>query len=65
MQKTISILSGILFIAALLFSPQQNQVQNPGCIVQPEVIEACTNGGGQFDYRTCTCVGGGAGNISR
>lgn len=57
LQTIISIASAILFVAALAFSPAQDS--NPGCIVQPDVIEACVNGGGRFDYGSCSCVGGG------
>lgn len=61
MRKLLSIIFMILFMAALAFSPERGQAdeQNPGCIVQPEVIEACVAGGGTFDWKSCSCVGGG------
>jgi hypothetical protein len=60
MTKMISITFMILFTAALAFSPERELATdgNPGCIVMPEVIEACQQGGGQFDYKLCSCVGG-------
>lgn len=59
LQTMISIASAILFVAALAYTPVPADDANPGCIVMPEVIEACVNSGGQFDYKTCSCVGGG------
>ena len=62
MQTRILILVATVFIAGMAYSTKQQPVKevNPGCIVQPEVIEACVNSGGRFDYKTCSCVGGGA-----
>ncbi|HEX7329976.1 MAG TPA: hypothetical protein VF290_00665 [Pyrinomonadaceae bacterium] len=59
LQTMISIASAILFVAALAYTPTPVHDSNPGCIVMPEVIEACVNSGGRFDYGTCSCVGGG------
>ncbi len=60
MRKMLSVTFVILFTAALAFSVQSGQQTptptSPGCIVQPEVIEACTNSGGRFDYKLCSCV---------
>ena len=60
MQKMLSILFTPLVLAALAYSPQQVPVDetNPGCIVMPEVIEACEKSGGRFDFKLCSCVGG-------
>ena len=60
MEKIISITFTILFSAALAFSPASEPVteSGPGCIVQPEVVEACHEGGGRFDWQLCSCVGG-------
>ena len=59
LQTMISIASAILFVAALAYTPAPADDSNPGCIVMPEVVEACVNSGGRFDYGTCSCVGGG------
>ena len=59
LQTMISIAAAILFVAALAYTPAPVVDSNPGCIVMPEVIEACVNGGGRFDYQICSCVGGG------
>ena len=60
LQTMLSITSAILFVAALAYTPQQAPAYDsgPGCIVQPDVIEACVNGGGRFDFQSCSCVGG-------
>lgn len=59
MRKMFSIIFVILVVASLGFAPQKKQTsENPGCIVMPEVIEACENSGGRFDYKSCSCVGG-------
>jgi len=60
MQTIISIASAIIFVAALAYTPQQVPANdsNPACIVMPDVVEACVNGGGRFDYQNCSCVGG-------
>ena len=59
MEKILAIAFTILFSAALAFSPEREQAQlDPACIVQPDVIEACEQGGGRFDFRLCSCVGG-------
>ena len=61
MEKIITITFMILSVAALAFTPQNTTpvADNPGCIVMPEVIEACHQSGGRFDYGICSCVGGG------
>ena len=61
MEKIIAITFMILSVAALAFTPAETvSVQDgPGCIVMPEVIEACNQSGGRFDYGICSCVGGG------
>ena len=61
MEKIIAITFMILSIAALTFTPANNvTIENdPGCIVMPEVIEACHQSGGRFDFGSCSCVGGG------
>jgi hypothetical protein len=56
MTKMLMITFMILFTTALAFSPGSGQSE-PGCIVQPDVIEACESGGGRFDYKICSCVG--------
>ena len=61
MRKIFSVTFVILFTAALAFSLENGQTQtpspaNPGCIVKPEVIEDCTNSGGRFDFKLCSCV---------
>lgn len=60
MTRLVTITFMILASAALTFSPESRPVTelDPGCIVQPEVIEACEQGGGRFDYKLCSCVGG-------
>lgn len=60
MTKMLTITFMILFTTALAFSPEREPATeiNPGCIVQPDVIEACEQGGGRFDYKLCSCVGG-------
>jgi hypothetical protein len=62
MREILSITFMILFTAALAFSPEGQAnpapLQDPGCIVQPDVIEACHAGGGRFDWQLCSCVGG-------
>ena len=60
MKKMLTIVFMILSTAMLAF-PTRGGVPieaNPGCIVMPEVIEACEQGGGRFDYKLCSCVGG-------
>jgi hypothetical protein len=61
LQTMLTIAFAILSVAALAYTPQQAPAydSNPGCIVMPEVVEACINGGGRFDYQICSCVGGG------
>ena len=61
MEKLITITFMILSIAALTFTPQTKVTTDngPGCIVMQEVIDACTQSGGRFDYTLCSCVGGG------
>ena len=63
MEKIITITFMILSVAALAFTSQNTAPaiveDNPGCIVMPEVIEACHQSGGRFDYGICSCVGGG------
>ena len=63
LQTMLTIAFALLSVAALAYTPQQSQAvdSNPGCIVMPEVIEACVNSGGRFDYGSCSCVGGGGG----
>jgi len=64
MRRILSIIFATLVVASLGFSPQEKQTsENPGCIVMPEVIEACVNSGGRFDYTTCSCVGGGGATL--
>ena len=58
MTKVLTITFMILITTALAFSPEPASDVNPGCIVMPEVIEACENSGGRFDYKLCSCVGG-------
>ena len=58
MGKILTITFMILFSAALAFSPKRESAQSD-CIVQPEVIEACEQGGGRFDFKLCSCVDGG------
>ena len=60
-QTMLTIAFAILSVAALAYTQQQAPAydSNPGCIVMPEVVEACVNGGGRFDYQSCSCVGGG------
>ena len=64
MEKLITITFMILSIAALTLTPQTKvTVDNgPGCIVMQEVIDACNQSGGRFDYTLCSCVGGGGAN---
>ena len=59
MQRMLSILFTTLVLAALAYSPQETTADDPGCIVMPEVIEACQQSGGRFDFQLCSCVGGG------
>lgn len=60
MEKVLTILLTTLVLAASAYSPQPAPANdtNPGCIVLPEVIEACEQSGGRFDYQVCSCVGG-------
>ena len=60
MSKIITITFMILSATALAYSPERDVAidTNPGCIVQPDVIEACEKSGGRFDYKLCSCVGG-------
>jgi hypothetical protein len=60
MEKVLSILVTTLILAASAYSPQESPANdtNPGCIVLPEVIQACEESGGRFDYQVCSCVGG-------
>ena len=60
MQKIFTITFMILASAALAFSLETGPATqfDPGCIVMPEVIEACEQGGGRFDFKICSCVGG-------
>ena len=60
MSKIITITFMILASTALALTPGTEPASdtNPGCIVMPEVIEACENSGGRFDYKVCSCVGG-------
>ena len=62
MTKMLTITFMILFTSALAFTSASEPATdtNPGCIVMPEVIEACENSGGRFDYKLCSCVGGSA-----
>ena len=61
LQTMLSIASALLIVAALAYAPPQAPANdsNPACIVMPEVVEGCINGGGRFDYQSCSCVGGG------
>ena len=61
LQTLISIASALLIVGALAYTAPQAPANdsNPGCIVMPEVVEACINGGGRFDYQLCSCVGRG------
>lgn len=60
MTRIITITFMMLASAALAFSPEREPIAqpDPGCIVQPEVIEACNQSGGRFDFKLCSCVGG-------
>lgn len=60
MTKIATITVMILASALLTFSPEKEPAisSDPGCIVMPEVIEACEQGGGRFDFKSCSCVGG-------
>ena len=60
MERMLSILFTTLAVVALSYSPQPAATDdtNPGCIVMPEVIQACEQSGGKFDYQVCSCVGG-------
>ena len=60
MERMLSIIFTTLVLAASAYSPQQTPADdtNPGCIVMPEVIQACEQSGGKFDYQVCSCVGG-------
>lgn len=59
LQTMLTIALAIMSVAALAYTPAPAHDSNPGCIVMPEVVEACVNGGGRFDYQICSCVGGG------
>ena len=61
MKKMLTLTFMFLFTVALAYSPKAgDQIQtDPGCIVMPEVVEACYQSGGRFDYTLCSCVGGG------
>ena len=60
MSKILTITFMILSATALAYTPESEPAIeiNPGCVVQPDVIEACENSGGRFDYKRCSCVGG-------
>ena len=65
MKKILSITFMILITAALGFSPETGKgtTQTTPCIVHPDVLEACDNSGGRFDYKICECVYGRPGDI--
>ncbi len=58
MKKILSITFMLLITAALGFSPEKGEAatQLIPCIVHPDVLEACDNSGGRFDYKICECV---------
>lgn len=58
MKKILAITFMILITAALGFSPEKGEAATQAipCIVHPDVLEACDNSGGRFDYKLCECV---------
>lgn len=62
MKKMLTLIFMVLCTAMLAYpsgnGPSKPTPTNPGCIVMPEVIEACVQSGGTFDYKLCSCVGG-------
>ena len=62
MKKMRSIIFMILFVTAMAFSAERAMPNEPICIVHPDVIAACEESGGRFDFRLCSCVGGGGSN---
>ena len=56
MKKMRSISFMILFVAALAFTPEKAMPNEPVCIVHPDVVIACEESGGRFDWRLCSCV---------
>lgn len=58
MKKTLSITFMILFVAAMAFAPERGRAsaRQPICIVHPDVIQACEESGGRFDFGICSCV---------
>ena len=58
MRKILSLTFMILITAALGFPPERGKASTQliPCIVHPDVLEACENSGGRFDYKICECV---------
>lgn len=66
MKTVLSVVFTTLYVIALAVAQlgqESGSEMTPDCIVMPEVIEACENGGGRFDWKTCSCVGGSEGGI--
>lgn len=67
MKRMLAISSMIFCAVVMIFSTGGRQAgatghqqPQPGCIVQPDVIERCEQSGGRFDWGLCSCVGGSA-----
>jgi len=61
MKRMLSISFMILITTALAFSPGTGQASpdiEPICLVHPDVLAACEESGGRFDWKLCSCVGG-------
>lgn len=60
MKRTLMIASMIFFAVVMVFSTGGQLADGPGCIVLPEEVERCNASGGQYDWRSCSCMGGSA-----